>query len=112
MVFIRYQEIKYIPGFRTGIRWKKEVAICVYIIIAIFMSASFFSVWDSSNNIGKAFMTLGCLFILLVPLYLLITDFFTNVEKNSTIEIKEHKFENYWSYPLSSIVSMGVFFGD
>lgn len=57
-------------------------------------------------------MTLGCLFILLVPLYLLITDFFTNVEKNSTIEIKVHKFENYWSYPLFSIVSMGVFFGD
>jgi eukaryotic-like serine/threonine-protein kinase len=67
--------IGYIPGFRTGVWWKREIALGVYIIIAVLMTIAFLSQWNLHGNIVKALLVLGCLIILCVPPYLLITNF-------------------------------------
>lgn len=73
--------IGYIPGFRTGILWKKEIALGAYILMAIFMMVSFFSQWDSHENIVKSFVTMGCWVILFLPPFMLITNFLRIWEK-------------------------------
>ena len=67
--------IRHIPGFRTGILWKKEIALGGYILMAIFMMVSFFSQWESHGNIVKSFVTLWCWVILFLPSYMLVTNF-------------------------------------
>ena len=73
--------IGHIPGFRTGVWWKKEVALGAYIIMAILMVISFFSQWNLHENMVKSLFVLGCWIILCLPPYLLITNFLRVWEK-------------------------------
>lgn len=73
--------IGHIPGFRTGVWWKKEVALGAYIIMAILMGSSFFSQWNLHENMVKSLVVLGCWIILCLPPYLLITNFLRVWEK-------------------------------
>lgn len=73
--------IGHIPGFRTGVWWKKEIALGVYIILVVLMAIAFFSQWNLHGNIVKSLVVLGCWIILCIPPYLLITNFLRVWEK-------------------------------
>jgi hypothetical protein len=73
--------IGHIPGFRTGIWWKKEIALGVYIIMAVLMTIVFCYTWDVHGNIVKSLAVLGYFGIFFVPPYILITNFLRLWEK-------------------------------
>lgn len=67
--------IGYIPGFRTGIWWKKEIALGVYIIMAVLMTIVCCYTWDVHRNIVKLLAVIGYCGIFFLPPYILITNF-------------------------------------
>lgn len=59
-----------IPGFRTGVWWKKGIALVVHMIMAVLMVVAFDSTWYENGNITQSPAVLGCwLIIFILPLF-------------------------------------------